>query len=195
MTDKNAVCADLATRICDAKDDHASFDYKGVTVEKMQSSLNFGDEWTSEAKRADSEMLVEIIFTLLTLADDMQGEEAETMNETAGGEEGDNSGGLANFDSEQVQTLIGFLKTLGTAMDQMTDTTCLKDIPPIILEGVLKNEMISMVVTPSMIYGENGYLSRIESGELTYEGFMSELSEMVTTILEKLNSDKGDETV
>ena len=83
MTDKNAVCADLATRICDAKDDHASFDYKGVTVEKMQSSLNFGDEWTNEAKRADSEMLVEIIFTLLTLADDMQGEEAETMNETA----------------------------------------------------------------------------------------------------------------
>ena len=54
--------------------------------------------------------------------------------------------------------------------------------------------MLSMAMTPSMIYGEEGYLSRVDSGELTYKELMEEISQKVTDILDRLNNEE-EETV
>lgn len=169
----------LAQRIVDAEYNADKFDYKGVTVEQMQASLVFGEEWTEEAKAADSEKLVDIIFTLLDLMN--------TMNNEGGDD-------MASEDSADVEKILGLLVTLGDTMDQMADTTCLGNVPEIMVEGILKNKMLSMAMTPSMIYGEEGYLSRVDSGELTYKELMEEISQKVTDILDRLNNEE-EETV
>ena len=63
------------------------------------------------------------------------------------------------------------------------------------IEGILKHEMLSMAMTPSMLYGEDGYISRIEAGELSYAEFMEELCEMAENALEKINNSQEEEAV
>lgn len=171
-TNENCEC--IACRIVVAKDPEAEgyvpFVYKGVTTEKMRASMHFGeDEWTLEYREADSKQLVEIIFTLLDLMDTMNGD----------------------GESSQVETLLGLLVTIGETMDQMAETHCLKDLPRVMVEGILKNEMLGKVMTPAMLYGEDGYLSRLESGDLTYKALMTEISTIANTVLGKLDDVGG----
>ena len=179
-----ANCVDLADRIVLAKDTPEIFEYKGVTVAKMNAGMDFGEDWDADAKENDSEKLVEIIYSLMGLMDSMKQEEAETMNALADGTEG--------VDNAEIEKLLGLLKSLGAVMDKMAETHCLKGVPPVMIEGVLKHEMLSMAMTPAMLYGDDGYMSRIESGELSYEEFMEELADMVTGILEKMNNKEGE---
>ena len=170
-------CNSVATKIVGAFGNHVNFEYNGVTVEKMKVSLHFGDdEWTIENKEADSEKLVDIIFTLVDLMQTMgNNEESENAN------------------ASEMETLLGLLVTLGKTMDQMSDTYCLNEMPSIMVEGILKNQMLSMAMTPSMLYGETGYMSRLESGELTYEELMREISDLASTVLDKLGNNNEEE--
>ncbi len=180
-------CCDMADKIVAAKDDPASFEYLGTTVEKMQATLHFGEDWTDEDKKADSKQLVEIIFTLVDLIKSMDNaDEAEAVANVSEEENGDSS---------QLTELLGLLKTLGIVMDQMAETSCLAELPPVMIEGILKHEMLSMAMTPSMLYGEDGYISRIEAGELSYAEFMEELCEMAENALEKINNSQEEEAV
>lgn len=180
-------CCDMADKIVAAKDDPASFEYLGTTVEKMQATLHFGEDWTDEDKKADSKQLVEIIFTLVDLIKSMDNaDEAEAVANVSEEENGDSS---------QLTELLGLLKTLGVVMDQMAETSCLAELPPVMIEGILKHEMLSMAMTPSMLYGEDGYISRIEAGELSYAEFMEELCEMAENALEKINNSQEEEAV
>ena len=169
-------CNCVSCRIRAAEGNPSTFAYKGVTVEKMKASMNFGEKWTAEHKKADSETLAEIVFTLLDLMENMNTEGSETTE--------------GETDNSQIQSMLGLLKTLGITMDQMSTTECLQELPHQLLESILKNEKLSIAITPAMIYGENGYMSRIERGELTYAGFMEELATKVSTILEKVNNNK-----
>ena len=164
-------CNNVATKIVNAFGNHVNFDYNGVTVEKMKAELHFGDDWTAEYREADSAKLVGIIFTFV----DLMGKISE------------------DYDDSSMSTILGLLTTLGKTMDQMADTYCLSGIPSIMVEGILKNDMLSMAITPSMLYGETGYMSRLESGELTYEDLMVEISEMASTILDKLGNNNEEE--
>ena len=117
---------------------------------------------------------------------------------------------------------MSILKVLGTTMDQMHQTYCIGELPPIMLEGLLKNEKLSMILMPSMIademadindvkehYGEcscdyqGGIHNRVDGcvehdpdGEkiLTYENYMNKLLGTIEGLLEKMNN-KEDETV
>ena len=177
---------DMARRLFDAKNAPESFEYKGVTVAKMEAAMNFGEGWDAQARKEDSEKLVNITFTLLDLMKNMNGEEAEAMS--------DINSGFDNVDNDEIQKLLDLLVTLGSTMDQMADTTCLKDLPPIMIEGILKNDMLSMAMTPSLLHGEEGYLSQIKSGDLSYEEFMGILAEDVEGILEKVNQKNENST-
>ena len=164
-------CNNVATKIVGAFGNHVNFEYNGVTVEKMKAALNFGADWTDEYKEADSEKLVDVIFTFV----DLLGKISE------------------EHDESNISTILSLLTTLGKTMDQMEDTYCLNGLPAIMVEGILKNDMLSMAITPSMLYGETGYMSRLESGELTYEDLMVEISEMASTILDKLGNNNEEE--
>ncbi len=166
----------LAERIINAKDDHGSFDYKGVTSEHIIDVLNFGEEWTTEAKQADVKLLTEIIFDFVDYAKKLG--EGSIMP-------------ASSFDTSQFDGILEILTTLGGTMDKMAQTTCLHGVPQIMLESILKNEYVSMVMTPSMLYGEDGYMSRIEAGNLSYEEFMQELVDTVKELLDALGNIGG----
>ena len=60
-------------------------------------------------------------------------------------------------------------------------------------EAILKNELISVAVTPASLYGEDGYITRFESGDLTYNKLMTDFTDMVEGLLESLNNAGGNE--
>lgn len=184
-------CRDEACLVCrivaaqdPESDDYREFVYNGVTVEQLKNTFNFGlkedQVWTLEQREADSEELVAIIYTLLDLADKMnkddESEEA-TSSETA--------------------VLLELLVSVGASMDNMANTTCLVSLPRVLLEGILKNDMLSMAMTPSMLYGESGYISRVDKGEITYADLMQEIADTANKVLEKLdkNEDEGSDDV
>jgi hypothetical protein len=161
----------LAQRIIDAKDDHGSFDYKGVTSEHIIDELNFGEEWTTEARQADVKLLTEIIFDFVDYAAQL--------------------GGGEDVEESQIDRILKILVTFGGTMDKMAQTTCLHGVPQIMLESILKNEYVSIAMTPSMLYGENGYMSRIESGTLSYADFMQELVDTVKSLIDAIGDIGG----
>ncbi len=231
LENKPEDCTGLANRILLAKDSEAEgyvpFDYKGVTVEGMKASMSFGDDWTPEEREDDSEVLVDIIFNLLDLVQNMNSTKTEQVNEetgatdggentegTEGTEGGENTEGTEDTEggentedtgAGQVSQMLDLLKILGSTMDQMAQTHSLGNIPAILIEGILKNEMLSVAMTPSMLYGENGYMVKVqaiidgydafnasEQEEYqgpTYQAFMEDLAETVTNVLGKVSGE------
>lgn len=173
----------MAEKIVNANEDHSTFDYLGVTAEHMYETLCFGDEWTAEAKEKDTKTLIDIIFTMIDMIKNMSGEGEEAVEMALE---------LGDFDTSQVDSILSLLVTLGQTMDKMAETTCLHGLPHVLLESILKNEMLSVAMTPTMLYGENGYMSRIDKGDLNYESFMQELVDTVKDLLDAM-SDKEEE--
>ncbi len=134
-----------------------------VTVEKMLAATDFKD-WTDEEKAADSEKCVDIIFNLLGMMD-MLGSE----------------GG-----SQDMEDLIGQLGVVGQTMDYMRETTCIKELAPLLLEGLMSNEMFSMIP----IYTAYNYNDAVVSGAVhsqtgeptTYTDIMNELLKMLESM-------------
>ena len=191
----------LANKILAVNDENANeFDYKGVTVAAMHESLHFDEGWTAEIKKQDSEKLVDVIFTIIDLMGAMKGEgdgeqtepEGEqaslTSNETGSESEEENTGNGEATGSDMT-AMLDLLKTLGKTFDIMADTYCLKDLPPLMLEGLLKNEMLSMVMMPSML---NEYLEDMKNDDFSYEAFMDEFVGKIVGLLDKMNGNGGD---
>ncbi len=148
------------------------FEYNGVTVEEMKSSMKFGDDWTEELKKNDSEKLVDIIFTIIDLMGGLGGSEEE----------------VAVASEDELGAMMDMLSILGKTLDIMADTYCLEELPQLMLEGLLKNEMLSTVMTPTML---NDYMSQMEAEDFSYETFMNDLVEKFTGLLDKVNGEGG----
>ncbi len=149
---------DTAQMIVNA--DYSKLD--AVTVEKMLSSTDF-DAWTEETMAQDSEKCVDIIFNLLGMMD-MLGGSGEAQDMTA---------------------LAGQLAVVGETMDIMRETTCIKDLAPVLLEGLMSNEMFSMIP----IYTAYSYNEAVVTGALnshgeptTYTDIMNELLGMLENL-------------
>ena len=184
-----------------------TYEYTGVTVEMMQSAMHFGDDWTDDHKKNDSEKLVDIIFVIVDLMGAQGGDSTEIeqlpeemSNETEGGTtpdgegtgtEGDTTPGDEDSSTEgssgEMDEMFEMLGILGQTFDMMADTYCLKDLPKLMLEGLLKNEMLSTVMTPGLL---NEYMDKMEAEDFSYETFMNELIEKVTRLLDKINSEE-----
>ena len=195
-------CVNLVNKIIDAKDAPETFEYLGVTVVNMENHMYFGDdEWSLEEKESDSETLVDIIYTLMGLMDTMNGTNVEQMEDVSGETEGDGASEGETSTSE-LEGLISILETLGTTMDEMATTSCLKDLPPMMLEGILKNEKLSMVLTPAMLIDEMDKINAVKANyelgenrdpELTYNNYMSDLLGTIQNVLDKINNKGGNE--
>ena len=135
-------------------EDYSKLD--AVTVEKMLAATDFKD-WTDEEKASDSEKCIDIIFNLLGMMD---------MLGSDGG-------------SQDMEALIGQLSVVGQTMDYMRETTCIKELAPLLLEGLMSNEMFSMIP----IYTAYNYNDAVVSGAIhsqtgnptTYTDIMNDL--------------------
>ena len=189
----------LANKLLDSE----NFISNSVTIEKMHASLRFGEDWTTELKKQDSEKLVDVIFTLIDLVGSLGGESdgessgdgaesaVPTSNETTddggddGGEvvDGGNDSSEGSISTGDMSAILDLLGVLGTTFDIMADTYCLADLPPLMLEGILKNEMLSMVMMPSML---NGYLEEMKQDDFSYETFMNEFVKTFVDLIGQL---------
>ena len=145
--------------------DEENFESKGVTVEKMHAATEFGEGWTAEEKKADSEKLVSVIFGLLDMMSSL------------------GASGVAE-DTSSLEALLGQFVTLGKIMDLMCDTSCVSDLPPLMLEGLVKNEMFSAIITPVLV---NQINEKVQNNDnLSYEKYMKSLSDLFSVALKGL---------
>lgn len=140
-------CKDVASALL-SKDLYTS---KGVTVEKMVNSLDF-DDWTREEKKNDSGLCVNIIMTFLDISES-----------------------LGSSEESDIDDMLDQFVTLGKAMDLMTQTSCMNELPPLILQGIVKSGSIGEIMTPVIV---NQITETIQGSEdLSYEGYMRSLAD------------------
>ena len=178
--------------------------YKELTVANLKDALNFDAWYDADVKASDTEELVGIILSMVDVIKGFaNGEIALPFSEVEGDTEGDD-GVSSILGGTDIEALMGLLKSLGKAMDTMAKAEFLKPLPFTLFKVLLKNETLSMVMTGPMLYGEDGYLTKLEaihSGEgyksenengekitvNSYEGFMGDFLGQIEGLLGKLN--------
>lgn len=145
----DAASLDVANRILA----NEGFVSHAVTVEKMLAATNFTD-WTDEEKAKDSRLCVEIIMDLLGLM-----------------------GSLGNMDAsagmEGALDLVDQFGALGATMDVMKQTSCINQLPPLLIEGLVKNEMLSTYMKPSIAFQINNI---VENNNKSYADCMNQIA-------------------
>ncbi len=135
-----------------------TFVSNGVTIEKMKAAMEF-DDWTEAEKEADGALCAEIVSSLLGLMDTL---------DTAG--------------NSEVTGMIDQFGSLGKTMDLMAETSCLKELPPLLLEGLVKNDMFSQYLSPSLVNQINDKVQN--DPDISYEAYMSNLANTVKILVE-----------
>ncbi len=143
---------DITNRIL-AKEGFVS---RAVTVEKMLASTNFVD-WSNEEKAADSRLCVQIISDLLGLMDSVG------SLDTSAGVQG-------------ALDLIDQFDTIGATMDIIQQTSCINELPPLLLEAVVKHEILSQYIKPSIAFQIN-YIA--ENNDKSYEDCMNQIAVLI----------------
>ena len=153
------------------------YDYKGLTVEDMNAALNFGAWDDASIKVADTTQLASIIFELIDLLGNIGSDGSDVVemsdsSESADGEGNNTSGLLGGGDLTAILDLLG---KLGTLMDGMAETECLKNLPNVMIQALFKHEKISLIMTSTMLYNEeDGYLTKLEKIKAEYEKSIDE---------------------
>ena len=157
-------CSALAQKIIN-KD---SFKSSAVTYEKMLSSSDF-KSWDEESRRNDSKLLVQIIIDL------------KEITKVASGN--------GDSDKEYVKSLMNYIGTLGEAMDLMYETTCVKELPLQISEGMLQNDMFRKYINAGVIRQLNDAVKDHEN--MTYTSFMHSIKGVVSLVIDKIEDFGG----
>lgn len=148
----NGASAELARGILNP----AGFVTKSVTVEKMMASTSFTD-WTDEEKRKDSRLCVDIIVDLLDLMDSL-------------GNMGDAEGVDAAYG------LVDQFIALGETMDTMKQTSCINGLPELLLEGLVKHDMLSAYMKPAVVFAINDL---VKNNEKSYAHCMGQIADQI----------------
>ena len=183
------------------EEERANVEYKGVTVEAMLDSLKFGEDWTDEYKKHDSENLVDIIFLIIDLVGNLGGDSSTetpvaTSDETVPEGEGD-----ATTEGTDLTAIFDLIKILGVAFDKMAETHCIGDLPYLMIKGLLTNEMLSVAMLPSMYVEYAKQIDAIQANydlpegernpDLTYAKFMGDFVDAFTGLIDKLGGAGG----
>ncbi len=153
----NTACVAVAQRLVD-KD---AFRSKTSTVDGMIAASDFED-WSEAEREKDTELCVDIIVNLLEIVN--------SLGET------DNTDG----ESADIDAMIAQFVTLGETMDYMRETSCISELPPLLLEGLVGNETFSAYLPAYVAYEFNDLVA---SGELTYTEVMNDLAATVRTLI------------
>ena len=130
-----------------------SFRTKTVTVEKMMASTDFAN-WTDEEKANDSRLCVEIIMDLLGLMESLGGMDV--------------SGGM-----DAALDLVDQFESLGATMDVMKQTSCINGLPELLIEGLVKHEMLSTYMKPSTAHSINDL---VQNNNKSYADCMKQIA-------------------
>lgn len=152
---ENEQCVAVARRLISRSD----FVTRATTVDGMLAATSFTD-WTDEEKMKDSNLCVDIILNLLDMMDSL-------------GESGE-------MGTDDIDAMVDQFVTLGKTMDLMKETSCISELPPLLLEGLVCNEMFSQYLPPYVAYEFNDLVA---SGELTYTEAMNDLAATVRTLI------------
>ncbi len=153
---------ELALRIL-AKENFVS---KAVTIEKMLNATDFTN-WSEEEKANDSRLCVNIIVELLGLMDHL--------------ENLDTSEGI-----ESATELLEEFELLGETMDNMKQTSCIKDLPPLLLEAVVKHEIFAEYMKPSIAFQINNIA---ETNDKTYAECMKQIASVLNWAINSLGGE------
>lgn len=123
------VSRELANRIL-LKD---GFTSKAVTIEKLRAATNFSAWENEEIKENDSRLCVDIIVDLLSIMDTLGN------IESIGGIDG-------------AAELADYFVVLGETFDVMKQTSCINELPELLIEGLIKSDMISDYIAPSIAF-------------------------------------------
>ncbi len=138
--------------------DYSNLD--AVTVEKMLAATDFTD-WSDAEKESDSKKCVDIIFNLLGMMDML----------------GSNNG------SQSMDDLVGQLGVVGETMDIMRETSCIKNLTPLMLEGLMANDIFADIPMYTAYNYNEAVLSGAENTQTgeptTYTDIMNELLTML----------------
>ncbi len=130
-----------------------TFKTKTVTVEKMMAAASFTD-WTDEEKDSDSRLCVEIIMDLLDLMDSL--------------------GNMENAEgTEAALDFVDHFGSLGATMDIMKKTSCINGLPELLIEALVKHEILSTYMKPATVHEIN---SLVENNNKSYAECMNQLA-------------------
>jgi hypothetical protein len=146
------VSLEVANRIL-ARENFVS---NAVTIEKLQAATDFTD-WTDEEKATDSRLCVSIIMDLLGIMDKL-------------GNLGSSEG------TEGALDLVDQFAVLGETMDTMKQTSCINKLPPLLIEGLVKNEMLSQFMKPSIAFQINNI---VENSDKSYVDCMNQIATLI----------------
>ena len=158
------VSKEVANRIL-TKD---AFVSKAVTMEKMRAATNFND-WTEAEREADSKLCVSIIMKLMGLM--------ESLGNTD----------MSSGDMEAAKDMLDQFVVLGETMDLMKETSCINELPPLLLEGIVKNEMFEDYMSPTIAYQVNAKAAENK----TYTECMRSIAGILKWAIENLGSMGG----
>ena len=144
-----------------------TFVTKSVTVEKMMASTSFTD-WTEEEKRNDSRLCVDIIVDLLDLMDSL-------------GNMGDADGVDAAYD------LVDQFVALGETMDTMKQTSCINGLPELLLEGLVKHDILSTYMKPSVVFAINDL---VKNNDKSYAHCMGQIADQIRFAISTVGGDQ-----
>ena len=82
--------------------------------------------------------------------------------------------------------LVDQFEILGQVMDDMQKTTCIKNLPPQLMEGLVKNEMFASFMKPSIVYQINDI---VEGSDKTYADSMKQIGGLLKWAINSLGGE------
>ncbi len=158
----NAKSVALATEMLNRN----TFTTESVTIEKLLDSTSF-DKWDEESRAEDSRICIDIVFGLLDVV-----EKLETMDQTD--------------EIDRALMLVDQFTLLGRTMDKMQQTTCIKKLPPLLIEGLVKNETFASFMKPSIVFQINDIVANSDS---TYEDSMKQIGGILKWVINSLGGE------
>ena len=189
------------------------YDYKGLTLEDVNASLNFGAWDDDNVKAQDTQKLAGIVMKLIDFIGNIGDQTGAIELSDTTDNTGDALSGLLG--GSDLSAVLDILSELGALLDDMAEIECFKNLPDTLIRALLSNEKLSLIMTSTMLYGEDGLLTKldlIKSGESytyevtddegnvtevtvdSYEGFMNDFLTKIQSLLDKLNDKNDDST-
>ena len=147
--------------------DRDSYVTKAATVENMVASVDFIN-WDAEDRANDSRICASVIIDLLGLMENL-----ESVDSAEG--------------TDIVEDLMDQFSLLGEALDNMNKTSCIGELPHLVVEGLIKSDMLDDYMKPSMAYQMNDLVDK--QGK-TYAECMNQIVDVLKFALGNLEVEK-----
>ncbi len=141
---------------------------KAVTLNKLRENTHF-EAWDNITKKEDVKHLTDIILNISALSEGLQKADA-------------------NADQAFIVSFMNEFDVLGEVLDTMGKTYCMKDVPSLLLEGLMQDESIREYLSAGVIYDLN---ESVNNGDMTYSSFLKTLKGMLKLVVDRIDIKEG----